>query len=403
MPMCFNIGVIIGPVMGGLLADPVGSYPSIFGPGSVLGGKGGIWWMQAFPYALPNIVSSVYLFTGALLVFLGLEETHWMLREKPNMGLRIGKWLKRALLMLSCRRTHDYVALPSRPAVDGPPFGSDLESSTPATPATPLTPFSAKTAAPVRRKLSFRRIWTRNVVATLISHFLLAMSVGTFNALWFLFLSAPRFDPAHPNPPDHGAQALPFHFTGGLGLPPPKIGLAMAILGVIGITLQIFLYPRVSGRLGTLRSFQSSVLLFPLVWLLVPYLAVGPSTSPPPEPASGPSVWISLACVLAVQVLARTFALPATGILINNASPHPSILGTMHGIAQSVSSAARTLGPMVAGWIFGIGLDLGMVGLVFWGMAIISAVEVIMSRFLREGDGHEIWLEGEREELERAP
>jgi MFS family permease len=30
-PMCFNIGVIIGPILGGLLADPAGSYPKIFG------------------------------------------------------------------------------------------------------------------------------------------------------------------------------------------------------------------------------------------------------------------------------------------------------------------------------------------------------------------------------------
>ena len=39
LPMTFNIGVIIGPLLGGLLADPVGTYPGIFGPHGTLGGK----------------------------------------------------------------------------------------------------------------------------------------------------------------------------------------------------------------------------------------------------------------------------------------------------------------------------------------------------------------------------
>jgi hypothetical protein len=65
--MCFNIGVIIGPIMGGLLADPAGSYPKMFG---------GIGWLLKFPYAPPNIVSAFLLFTAAVGVFFGLEEVH---------------------------------------------------------------------------------------------------------------------------------------------------------------------------------------------------------------------------------------------------------------------------------------------------------------------------------------
>lgn len=63
--MCFNIGVIIGPILGGLLADPAGSYPDMFG---------GIGWLLKFPYAPPNILSACFLFTAAVGVFLGLEE-----------------------------------------------------------------------------------------------------------------------------------------------------------------------------------------------------------------------------------------------------------------------------------------------------------------------------------------
>lgn len=72
--MCFNIGVIIGPILGGILADPVKSYPKLLGPGSLLGGKDGVWWMQHWPYALPNVLSAMFLFCAAVAVFLGLDE-----------------------------------------------------------------------------------------------------------------------------------------------------------------------------------------------------------------------------------------------------------------------------------------------------------------------------------------
>jgi hypothetical protein len=173
----------------------------------------------------------------------------------------------------------------------------------------------------------------------------------------------------------------------------------MAVLGFIGITLQLTLYPTVAARLGTLRAFQCAAALFPIVYIFTPYLAVVPSTGPPPPAAAdGALVWLAIAAVLAVQVLARTFALPATAILINNSSPHPSVLGTVHGIAQSASSAARTLGPIAAGWVFGRGLELGVVGLAYWIMAGVATVEVVVSWGMREGDGHEIWLPGEKEE-----
>ena len=74
------------------------------------------------------------------------------------------------------------------------------------------------------------------------------------------------------------------------------------------------------------------------------------------------------------------------------------MLGTLHGIAQSVSSATRTVGPVIAGWIYGVGLGKGVVGLAWWVMAGAAMLGAIAGRFVSEGDGHEIWLEGEREE-----
>ena len=220
---------------------------------------------------------------------------------------------------------------------------------------------------------------------------------------WFVFLSTPRFDPSNPDPPSHTTQSLPFNFTGGLGMQPASVGLAMAILGVIGITLQLGLYPRLITRIGTLPSFRYSLLLFPIAYTLVPYLAVVPSSSPPPHQASGALVWVAMGFVLFIQVLGRTFALPTLAILVNNCSPHPSVLGTIHGIAQSVSSGSRTLGPALGGWSFGLGLEKGVVGGVWWFLAGMAAIAWGASGLIFEGDGHEVLLEGEEKEgIEQA-
>ena len=384
VPMTFNIGVVIGPMLGGILSDPVHQYPSIFGPGTAIGGESGVTWMQRYPYALPNLVSAVFLLTSSLTVFLGLDETHEALRFRPDIGRRIGKWVVRNILRVPERSP--YTALPTEEQHDAA-VGEDVELQS------PLTPRFEK--AKPKKKLPFRRIWTRNVVLTMVSHGLLASHVGTFNNLWFTMLSSARFDPAHPHPASHTKQELPFNFTGGLAMSPARIGLALSILGGIGITLQLALYPRVSAALGTARSFRLSLLLFPLAYGLAPYLAIIPSASRPPHSADGALVWLAIAAVLFVQVFGRTFALPGTTILINNSCPHPSVLGTVHGVAQSVSSATRTVGPAVAGYMYGRGLDWGVVGTAWWCMSGAAIVGLCFAQFVREGDGHEILLDGE--------
>ncbi|CAK3893326.1 membrane [Lecanosticta acicola] len=385
LPMTFNIGVIVGPLLGGLLADPAGVYPGTFGPGGTLGGKDGVWLFVRWPYALPNLVNATFLLASAVGVVLALEETLEGLKDNPDYGRRLGSWIMRTLFR---RKTHrDYTSLAEHEHAGEIELGTQQAQK----------PKS-------RAKLPFRRIWTKNVLFTLLCHGLLAMHVGTFSNLWFVFLSTPRYTTHQSElhlPEDYHPE-LPFTFTGGLALPPPAIGTALAILGVIGITLQLLLFPRLSFRLGTLRSFRLSLCFFPFSYFLAPFLAIIPTTMEAPHQASGTLVWIGITFVLTIQVIARTFALPSTAILVNNSSPHPSVLGTIHGIAQSVSSATRTIGPVLFGWIYGVGLEKGIVGTAWWSMACVAIVGAFAGRFVQEGDGHEIWLSGDKDEEDKG-
>src|SRR5438552_13606864 len=93
--MCFNIGIIVGPILGGLLANPVETYPEIFGPGSWLGGKHGVGWMIEYPYALPNVVSAIALFLSLMVVILGLQETFETERNIFAPFTKVYTWLKK--------------------------------------------------------------------------------------------------------------------------------------------------------------------------------------------------------------------------------------------------------------------------------------------------------------------
>ncbi|KAG9251276.1 multidrug resistance protein mdtG [Emericellopsis atlantica] len=61
-----NMGLFLGPIIGGALVNPASQYPSIFG---------GIQFLEDYPYALPGLVVAAINATAALSSLLLLEET----------------------------------------------------------------------------------------------------------------------------------------------------------------------------------------------------------------------------------------------------------------------------------------------------------------------------------------
>lgn len=147
-----------------------------------------------------------------------------------------------------------------------------------------------------------------------------------FTTAWSILLSTPRVVPLS----EEQIYYWPFSIyipRGGLAMSPKSAGFAMSLLGIIGMALQLTVYPGIVSRLGTVKCYQYSTALFPLAYTLVAFL---------PLIQSKLLLWISIVFVLSILVLARTFALPATIVLLNNCSPHPSVLGTVSGRSPNI-------------------------------------------------------------------
>ena len=84
MPFVWCLGSILGPAMGGALAQPCLSYPSVFARDTIF---------DHFPFLLPNLVCVAVLLAGIVVGILFLEETHPEKKHRRDIGLALGHWL----------------------------------------------------------------------------------------------------------------------------------------------------------------------------------------------------------------------------------------------------------------------------------------------------------------------
>ena len=63
---CFSLGMVFGPMVGGLLANPVLTFPRLFRTSLQL---------QMYPYLLPNLITALLAMISGLLVLKWLPET----------------------------------------------------------------------------------------------------------------------------------------------------------------------------------------------------------------------------------------------------------------------------------------------------------------------------------------
>lgn len=342
--------MLIGPLVGGFLTFSPGEGP-----------------LKAYPYALPNVFAGTIYAIAALGVFFGVEETLEGFRHESSYSRRL--WRKTVGFNPRSRsEDHVYFAVSSSERDERLSPTGEL-----------LSPQSSASLSPVKskapRRLPFLRIWTPNVLCTMLAHFVIAGHLATFTNLWAIFLSTPAENPKNQHPP--------FRFNGGVGMQPSQVGLAMSSLGAIEVILQMVIYPKLNERWGTVQIWRKALFVFPLVYVLAPFLSLVASTNF----AGGKAglVWLVTGFILLLFVIGRTGVTPATTLLINDCTPHHSVRGTIHTAGTTIGSLSRSFFPVIAFVIFGKGLEIGIVGLGFWSVACLSLLACVASFWVREG------------------
>ncbi|KAJ5259391.1 hypothetical protein N7478_012372 [Penicillium angulare] len=345
MPFVWCLGSIIGPAMGGALAQPCDNYPGLFQRNTLF---------DRFPFLLPNLVCITVLICGIVVGFLFLEETHPEKKYRRDCGRELGHWL-----VSQCWRSRVQLPDDSDASVeeskyfvygDVPPEYESAESSPCLRPVRDVGStehdLEGQKAAPPKA-------FTRQVIFTIVAYGILAYT-----------------------PKSDDPVVLPLKFEGGLGLATKTIGFMLAVQGVYSMIAQLWLFPFVVKHFGTLRTFRFVLLAWPPLYLAVPYLILLPAK------LQMPAVYVALISKITLHVI----AFPATAILLANAAPTSKVLGSINGAAASTASLSRAFGPTITGLLHSKGLESGYSVLAWWACGLVCLIGAIQSFWMEESE-----------------
>ena len=169
---------VLGPALGGALAQPCISYPSLFVRGTLF---------DRFPFLLPNLVCATILAFGVLIGLLFLEETHELKKHRRDMGMECGRWLLSYIFRSSNITTFDKIGdanfeesttlleddqPPGYRTTDGSPRDPSSRSQSPG--AVTHSKLSFMREVPTRKLPAAQKIFSRQVILNIVGYGILA-------------------------------------------------------------------------------------------------------------------------------------------------------------------------------------------------------------------------------------
>lgn len=170
---------------------------------------------------------------------------------------------------------------------------------------------------------------------------------------------------------------LPFYFKGGFHLSTQTNGLILGIQGVLQMVAQLVIFPWITKKVGSLRTFYLTIALYPFLYILAPYLALLPKNLRIP----------GIVLILVWKVVAQALSYPSLAIMLANASPSRKVLGTLNGAAMASASVMRGFGPTISGAVDSVGDRIGMSGLAWWTIAAVAMIGWGPGLFMKEPRG----------------
>jgi MFS family permease len=346
LPVLYGLGAITGPIIGGLLVmetNPLTHKPS------------------AYPFLLPNLFSAAILMVdfGLTAIFLeeSLEQAHYL----PPLGKRVKSLFSWLWQFTSSTRPSYLRGKHRRSSQRG--RGTDDEASEdeeePEMPSI-MPVMSAE-------ELTKKDILNRDTMLLLITYLIFQLSNVAFNSLYPVFAQADA--------------------PQGRNLKPGEIGLSLAFAGAITIVFQVGVFGKLRDKMGNKGAYRTGLFGFVIAFVLMPW--VGYKTDGKMGMSSGAVwMWLEIGVVLLVKTVSSVGGLTSALLLITNSAPNHNVLGTLNGLAQTLSAAGRAVGPFLSGGLFTVALKVQPKGeaLAFGVFGIVAFIGFLLSFGIRSPD-----------------
>ena len=344
LPVIYGLGGITGPIVGGLLIREGVKYP----------------------YLLPNLLSAGVLAVDLVLTIIFLRESLECAKDLPPLHARIGRLFAKANPTSGTGKA-------STPQGNGHTY-STVEQSDDTDSTTDLFPTSGA-------KTSSKDIFNRDTILLLTTFSLFQLSNIAYNSLYPIF----------------AASAPPT----GRDLGPDEIGISLAFAGAFTIVFQIGVFGQLREKIGNRITYRVGLGGFVVAFILMPFVGYKTGTvngDGGVVTSSGKGwLWAELGVVLIIKTIAAVSCLTSALLLITNSAPSHAVLGTLNGLAQTLSAAGRAVGPFLSGGLFSAATNLRPKGeaLPFGVFAGVAFVATLLSFGIR---GKELEAEGWEEE-----
>jgi MFS family permease len=426
LPVMYSIGGITGPALGGLLVRTTAGDEED---------------NIAFPFLAPNIAGAALLLASVIVLAIWFDETLEMQHHNDNYN-KAPAWLRRALSWGCCGlgrsqargrqgswssrwpmshgRTNN-ASLEDSVSSDMLPSSiaenEDEDDETSATEHSALLSSTTVVASDSNedgkltsgaeleqqtpgRKSAFHQLANHTTLTVLISYLVFQLSNISFNSLYPIFASSP--------PPT------------GRDLSPQTIGLSLSFAGLATILFQICVYPPMKARLGNLGTYRAALLGLAVSMALMPWIGYLDDSNDVPALTDIEAmkstpwlVYIELGVILVIKNACAVGGLSSVMLLVSwmstlivfprgplltsnlsqitNSAPSHETLGTLNGIAQTLSAAGRSIGPFLSGGLFTISTRIHPKGeALAWGLfAGVSLIGWLGTLSIKNSNGLE--------------
>lgn len=379
-PFVWFLGSIIGSAMGGYLAQPAKFYPAVFSEDGLFG---------RYPYLLPNLVAVAVVVIAVVQGIIFLDETNPQCldaRTAVFSDRHEGDENETSPLLRTVSHTKSVVESLRESA---PYFGEEgLPTATDQRFDLRHNSFGTMHSISVRPDIydlqnsqqqqqqqssprqTHQKAFNFAVVMLIISLVLAASHQMAFGAIFPIYLL---------DPPSYNASGIAafssgprLDLTGGMGFSLHDVGGYLAASGFIALFSQGVLFPIIVEKAGVWLSFLVPVLIYPLCYIIIPFLSLLRSGT------AEESSWIlplGIYASLFLQNILGILMYPCALILLKNATPSPLVLGRVNGLAMSAVCAARTVASPLVGVVYDFGGSSAA-----WGtcalVAVIGAVQL---------------------------